>query len=179
MKKLFFATISLVALSFLSANAAGDDKKEVNLSIKLHLIQSLQVNDAQTNVLLEYKTKENYANGVSVTENNHLSVYSTGGFVITAQSTSDAFEGPKPFSTNTVELTATNGSGQQEEATYSPVALSNSPTTLISSTVGGIDRKFHVTYAGAKNNTYINHFDKKAPNPNEYKTVVTYTITPQ
>lgn len=179
MKRIIFATISFVALSFLNANAADEGtQKSVNLTIKLHRIQSLQVNDAQTNVLLEYKTKEDYKNGVSVTENNHLTVYSTGGFQVKAQASAGSFEGPKPFETKTVHLTATNGSGVQGDANYSEVELTNVPATLINSANGAVDRQFHVTYSGAKDNAYLNHYDK-ATNPNEYKTIVTYTITPQ
>ena len=64
-----------------SANSNSDN---VTVNIKFKPIQSIVVNpaaDHQT-VDLVYATKDDYANGVSETRDNHLEIFSTGGFEV-------------------------------------------------------------------------------------------------
>src|SRR5690606_14460417 len=80
MKKRFLG-LALVLTAF-AANAQDTD--QVALNVKLYPIQTIVVNAA--NVDLEYKTKTDYANGVTVSQGDHLTVYSTGGFTVNVKS---------------------------------------------------------------------------------------------
>ncbi|MGJ1364672.1 hypothetical protein ACR78W_21430, partial [Sphingobacterium spiritivorum] len=51
--------------------------RPVQLNIILHEVQHLSVNPEQSTTNLEYKTVKDYQEGVSKTQNNHLTVLST------------------------------------------------------------------------------------------------------
>ncbi len=58
----------------------------VTLNVTLNPIQSLIVNPQQKTVDLTYSTKADYLNGVISKQENHLTVFSTGGFEIKVKS---------------------------------------------------------------------------------------------
>ena len=152
----------------------------VTVHIKFKPIQSIVVNSGQKTVDLEYNTKDDFANGVSVTKDDHLEVFSTGGFIVSVASNGD-FMGSENAETSKIDdaevtIVAKNGSGTNN-GQFEQVALSTAPTQLISSNTGGTKLNYNITYnnqAGA-NNKYINKYMH-----NDVETVytaeVTYTI---
>ncbi len=115
--------------------------------------------------------------------NDHLIVYSTGGFAVKVKSDDENLVFTKDGKTdqiavNTINLVATLGTGNQSGSTFSAVTLDKSDKNLISSTVGGTDLKFNVAYNGKGNNDYVNKY-YNVENPNVYTTTVTYTIEAQ
>ena len=179
MKKAAFILTILCAL--VSGVAFG--QAQATLNVKLYPIQTIVIGGDNT-VNLEYKTKDNYLNGVTSDMKDHLIVYSTGGFAVKVKSenedlvyTKDALT--SKIAANTINLQATLGTGNALNAsTMNNVVLSNENKNLISSNVGGTELKFNVAYNGKGNNDYVNKY-YNVETPNVYTTTVTYTIEAQ
>ncbi|MGL5235788.1 MAG: hypothetical protein ACRC8Z_13750 [Empedobacter falsenii] len=184
MKKLaFILTIFCALVSGIAFAQAGSKTASATLNVKLYPIQTILIGGDNT-VNLEYKTKEDYSNGVTANMNDHLVVYSTGGFAVKVKSENENLVFTKDGTTdkiaaNTINLQATLGTGNAlNSSSFSNVVLDNSDKKLISSTVGGTDLKFNVAYNGKGNNDYVNKY-YNVENPNVYTTTVTYTIEAQ
>lgn len=180
MKKLAFILTIFCAL--VSGMALAQKTASATLNVNLYPIQTIVIGGDNT-VNLVYKTKEDYSNGVTSNMNNHLIVYSTGGFAVKVKSENENLVFTKDGTTdkidvNTINLVATLGTGNQSGSTFSAVTLDKSDKPLISSQVGGTDLKFNVAYNGKGNNDYVNKY-YNVENPNVYTTTVTYTIEAQ
>lgn len=159
--------------------------QEVTVNIKFKPIQSIVVNSGQKTVNLEYNTLQNYQEGVSVTMNDHLEVFSSGGFQVKVK-TNENFTregGNETILASEVKVQAARGTGNTGNfgsGGLPQVDLSSNEQPLIGATTGGYF-KFNVTY----NNTdagrdfaYLN----KHVRPEEtsvYKATVTYSIATQ
>ena len=168
----------LVCVNSVKAQTSDD----VTVNIKFKPVQSIVVNpaaDHQTVDLL-YATKDNYANGVAVTKNDHLEVFSTGGFIVTANTDGDFTRtgtGGGTIPANNVTVIATLGTSTTI-GSVTNVELSTTPTALITADEGGTALKYNVTYdntAGAGNN-YINNYIHPDSPESVYTATVTYTI---
>jgi hypothetical protein len=166
----------LVCVNSVKAQTSGD----VTVNIKFSPIQTIVVNpaaDHQT-VDLVYKDEDDYAKGVTAEMLNHLEVFSTGGFIVTANTDGDFTRtADRSISAADVKVIATNGTGTNN-GTFTKVALSTTPTTLITATEGGRALKYNVTYdntAGASD-AYINKYKKADGTVSVYTAKVTYTI---
>lgn len=165
----------LVCVNSVKAQTSDD----VTVNIKFKPIQSIVVNSAQKTVDLVYATKDNYANGVSAEMLDHLEVFSTGGFIVTANTDGDFTRtAGGSISAADVILKATQGT-DTSIGSFTNVPLSTTPTTLITATEGGTTLKYNVTYdntaAGAGNN-YINNYIHPDSPESVYTAKVTYTI---
>ncbi len=186
MKKLaFFLTIfcGLVSGTAFAQNQTTTGPKPITatatLNVKLHPIQTIVIGGTEVN--LEYNTKEDYSKGVTSEMDNHLIVYSTGGFAVKVRSENENLvrkEGESKIPVNTINLVATLGSDNKSESTFSKVVLDTSDKNLISSTVGGTDLKFNVAYNGTGGDAYVNKYNN-VENPTVYTTTVIYTIEAQ
>ncbi len=186
MKKLaFFLTVfcGLVSGMALAQEGVGPKTATATLNVKLYPIQTIVIGG--NTVDLEYKSKEDYSKGVTKTMNDHLTVYSTGGFAVNVKSEDENLVFTKDGTTDkiavsTINLQASLGSNTTlTAATFNKnVVLTNSYASLFSSKVGGTDLKFNVAYNGKGNNDYVNKY-YNVENPNVYTTTVTYTIEAQ
>lgn len=188
MKKRFLG-LALVLTAFaanaqtaFSANAQADTD-QVALNVKLYPIQTIVVNAA--NVDLEYKTKDDYANGVTVSQGDHLTVYSTGGFTVNVKSETPTLTSLLPAaaaeSISSSDILITSAAGTTNSlagAAYkTEVPLTTTGAQLIQSTTGGVNRNFNVTYkAKGDLNNYVNKYFKDGNNPTVYTTNVIYEI---
>ena len=186
MKKIIlFIAILFATTSIINAQTAETTETEsesvteakTELSVTLHPIQIITINDV--GVDLAYITKDHYSDGVTTKKDKHLSIYSTGGFVVNVKSASDNLIGvgndAKTIPSNTISLAASN----TKVPTLSPisVALSSKDSPLFSSVKGGSDLSYNVNYKGADLNGYFDKLFNKTE-PSVFKTEVTYTITP-
>lgn len=173
MKKFIITSIAILGVGTLSA-------QNVTLNVKLKPIQTLVVNNAQKIVNLDYITKDDYANGVSSMNADHLNIFSTGGFQVKVKSSSAALQnGGKNIQANTIQIKATAGSEAVNGAQYAQnVQLSANETMLVSSSNGGIDKKISIEYKGAGANAYLNNYIA-GQDPTVYTTELTYTIVSQ
>ncbi|UMQ43795.1 hypothetical protein MKS83_08830 [Chryseobacterium sp. Y16C] len=172
MKK--FILTSFALLGFATVNAQNN---QVTLNVKLKPIQTLLVNPAQKEVDLLYTTAADYSGGVSSTQADHLTVYSTGGFEVKVKSgDANIVNGSKNIAANTITITASNGSNNSiTGATYTPISLSNNDQVIATSATGGVNKNINVTYAGAGADTYVNNYIA-GQTPTTYTTTLTYTI---
>lgn len=177
MKK--FILIAFVGLfGFLSAIA--QQSRDVSLNIRLNPIQSLTVNADQLTVNLDYRSKDDYKSGVTVIEQNHLSVFSTGGFEILSKSKS-------PYLSNNgqnidiSDITLSSGAGtnnQLDQANYKSISLSQSDNVLLSSIKGAANRNINISYSAKGDYKYLDLYRHSGSN-NIFNTIVTYTIIPK
>lgn len=159
----------------------------VSLKINLHPIQTIIVDPNQSVVNVNFTTSENYSNGVTVDQADHLRIYSTGAFQVTVKADDTTISNgvdQTTINSNTIKVLASQGTSTSTETavtgdTFAEVGLSGTDQPLITSTTGGINRKFNVAYkAMGNNNAYIN----KHVNGDEvttYSTTVTYSIITQ
>jgi hypothetical protein len=178
MKKIIltFAIIfTAVAVTFAQVTPTAT----VNLNVKLNAIQSI-VASAST-VDLVYTTVEDYNLGVKSEQANHLTVYSTGGFIVkVASSVKDlnASSGSQTIESSGISVTASNGTTTLSPS-YKKVNLGTTSSELINSSIGGTEEKFNVEYQAAGGNAYVNKFFKgtgASTDATVYTTVVTYSI---
>ncbi len=151
----------------------------VNLNIKLNAIQSIVASTASVDLV--YTTIEDYNVGVKSKQANHLTVYSTGGFVVkVASSVEDltASSGTQKIESSGISVTASGGAATLNPS-YTPVNLGTTSKELISSAIGGTSEKFDIEYKAAGGNAYVNKFFKgtgASTDATVYTTVVTYSI---
>lgn len=183
MRTKLFILFAAVAFTFGAANVlaqqTGTNEGKVNLSIELHPIQTLIINKSP-NVALEYKTKENYDQGVSKKIDDHIQIYSTSGFEVKAKTNNTNLVGTgtnsKTIATTDISLTPENGSSSLDVGGLTTANLNgNTDVTLITSATGGVDKTFDITYAAKGNNEYIKNYVINM-DPTIYNTEVTYTI---
>ncbi|KNB60636.1 MULTISPECIES: hypothetical protein [Chryseobacterium] len=173
MKKIIITSIAILGVVAVKAQNA-------TLNVRLKPIQTLVVNNAQKIVNLDYVTKDDYANGVSSLNADHLNIFSTGGFQVKVKSANSALQnGNKNIQANTIQIKATAGSDAVNGAQYAQnVQLSANETTLVSSSNGGVDKKISIEYKGAGANTYLDNYIA-GQDPTVYTTELTYTIVSQ
>ncbi|MBW8362922.1 MAG: hypothetical protein K0M56_12150 [Kaistella sp.] len=176
-KKTLFLNL---AFAFFSATAAAQNSSEVSLNISLYPIQTIVVNTGTNTADLDYITQDDYKNGVNVTKEDHLKIYSTGGFTVRVKTIS-------PTLTNTLnngssidagDITVTVSKGTTngiEGLAYNSVPLSTADTELISSPFGGNNKTFNINYAAKGDDKYLNKY-VKAQSPTVYTTQVVYSI---
>ncbi|NRT13141.1 hypothetical protein [Flavobacterium sp. 14A] len=169
MKNLIIASFIVLGLSTVQA-------QNVTLNVKLRPIQTLVINTAQRSVDLEYASKDDYKNGVTSTNTDHLNIYSTGGFEVKVKSaTASMTNGGKTINTNSIQLTPTAGTAALTGATYTALNLSADDKVLVTSTTGGVDKKISVAYKGAGADAYLDNYIA-GQTPTVYTTELTYTI---
>ena len=180
MKKILLSLgLAVTVLGTATAQDGPTDHDQVTLNVKLYPIQTLEVNTGQKTVDLEYKTVTNYAEGVESTNQDHLKVYSTGGFAVKVKSEDAALKranGDQKIAANGISVSAAVGTTNPlATATVKSVSLSTAEKTLIASRTGGVDKTFDITYKGAGADTYVNKYFNDE-NPTVYTTTVTYSI---
>lgn len=183
-----FITILLASASVAMAQGANPlttpvgTNDDVTLNVKLNPIQTLVVNSTHKNVDLEYKLTTDYSGGVSSLQKDHLKIYSTGAFIVQVASATNDIKragGIETISASTIKVKAEVGTTSPLTGqTMAEVSLSTTPTNLINSGVGGVDKNFNITYSGLDLNGYINNYFNDE-NPTVYTTTVTYTIAAQ
>lgn len=187
--KFALLSVLLILSSILGVSALYAQSKSATttLNIKLQPIQTIIVNGSQTHVDIVYNTKNKYNNGVSVTEIDHLEVFSTGGFTVSVKSNGNFknTKGEESIDAKDVLVSAKPGTkkpSNESSTTYAPATgLKTSSNNLIKSTQGGRDLTFDVTYnnAAGKNDEYINKYIARDGTESVYTATVTYTIAAQ
>lgn len=174
-KNILTFAIILTALTTTFAQTSAP----VTLNVKLNAIQSIVASAATVD--LEYKNVSDYSTGVSSIQNDHLKVYSTGGFIVkVSSSVSDltANKGTETIASSGITVVASKGTTTLSPIYAPAVSLSQTIAPLITSTTGGVNENFKVVYSAAGGNAYINKFFKgtDAAAATVYTTTVTYSI---
>lgn len=180
--KSFLITALIILSGILNVNSVfaktSNNTDNVTLNIKLNPIQTIQVNTDQKTVDIVYSKIDDYKNGVSEFRENHLQVFSTGGFEVKVNSADKLTNNKgKEILASDITVLATPGTGNKLEMEEGEAVALGSEQTLIASKIGGRDLKYNVTYnnkLGGGNDNYLNLYDKNANNI--FTTEVTYTI---
>ena len=170
--KNFLLTGALLIMALFSVNGVMAQTPAEIGNTKVHIvlnpIQAILVNHSQVN--LEYKTLENYNQGVETTMTNHLTVYSVGGFVVKVSSDGDFTNGTNSIPSKDVIITASAGDSPD---TFSQVTLSTNKNSLITSSTGGFNKSYDVKYS---NKLAGDAFAYAAKEGGTYTAQVTYEI---
>ena len=185
------AILCLLAILTLFASSvkAQSDAGSVTVNIIFRPVQTITVSPEQKVIDLSYNTVDDHQDGVSVTVDNHLTVFSTGGFLVSVEATSDHFTrlgGSETIPVSDVVIRPTGGSDGSDSGSsgsgtvFSDAILSSSPAPLITSDKGGRDLKYDITYdnsvAGSAQH-YINRYESSDGAATVYTSNITYTIT--
>jgi len=178
MKKIIL-TSAIIFATIVGAFAQVTPTAAVNLNVKLNAIQSITT--SATAVDLVYNTIEDYNLGVKSNLANHLTVYSTGGFIVKVKSSVEnlkANKGTEEIESSGIIITASGGATTLSPI-YTPVNLGTTSSELISTTKDGISEKFNIEYKAKGGNAYVDKFFKGTGASSDatiYSTVVTYSI---
>ncbi len=150
MKRFFFYFMLGFVLATLPHFLFGQISGSVKLNVVINQVQSLTINEAQSQVDLLFSQKEDFKKGVHITEPAHLNVFSSGRFVVKV-STLDDLRGVGnkkiPAATIAVQPTATGGTVHVPDMTTDRVNLSREARAIIKSpTHGTIATSFDVLY---------------------------------
>ena len=169
MKNLIIASFIVLGLSTVQAQT-------VTLNVKLKPIQTLVVNTAQKTVDLEYSSKDDYSKGVTSTNTDHLSIYSTGGFEVKVKSAEATMTNAgKNIKANSIQVIPSAGTNAVSGAAYTPQSLDAAEKVLVSSASGGVDKNISVAYKGAGADAYLDNY-VAGQTATVYTTTLTYTI---
>lgn len=173
----------MVCVNSVKAEGTPTNSDQVTVNIKFVPIQSIVVNPVSETVEtvdLVYATKDDYFNGVSKTITDHLTVFSTGGFVVNVRSNGDfkRGDGTMYIPAGDMKITVDNGT-DTETGDFTTQSLSTSDLPVITANKGGSELKYSVTYdnttAGSSYN-YINRYIHNDSPESVYTAEVTYTI---
>lgn len=182
MKNLLLIIAIVFSLGVSFAAHAQSNYDQVTLNVRLYPIQTIVVNPAQRTVNLDYSSPDDYNDGVSIELEDHLSIYSTGGFAVKVKSSSSTLESQhndvtEDIDASDIKITATDGTNSSG-STFTDLNLTDQYEVLISNNTGGVNKNYNITYEAAGGDTYINkYFDVE--NPTTYSTYVQYTIEAQ
>ena len=184
-KVILFAAILFAGVSVAKADETPVETATSTLNVNLYGFQELIVNgtDGGDVVNLDYRTAAEYKAGVTAKKPNHLIVSSAGGFNITVQSsgnltTEHESEAGKIIAASSIKITSEEGDANPLTGAVSTTveALSTAPQSLITSTKGGVNKTFDISYTGAGSDKYIKNYIS-GESPTIYTTTVTYTLT--
>ncbi|WP_086477535.1 hypothetical protein [Arenibacter amylolyticus] len=187
MKKITKTILASSALLFAFAVNAQTETADVTLNVKLKGIHTITVNPAQTTVDLVYDTEAKYAAGVKLLQEDHLEIFSTGGFQVTASSSVDDIDNTVAngshgsIAANTITISALEGTTKPITSSPKPsystgVALSKTGSTIVSYNKGAARKGINIEYGGG--DSYLDYYVKDQ-GTSIYQTTVTYTLTAQ
>lgn len=168
----FLATFLLFGFYGFKSHA----QNSVTLNIKLFPIQTLVVNPAQQDITLHYATKADYNTGVTSLQSDHLTIYSTSGFQVKVNTNERTANG---IPLSTISIIPSSGSNpiEQSHVEYQEKSLSNEEQPIITSTTGGVNKNFNISYKGSGANMYIDYSSSATTETYSYDVV--YTIVSQ
>lgn len=169
MKKaiLFFGLVA----GLFTANAQKTTTATAKVNVNLVHSQGISVNNTVVN--LNYNTPAQYLAGVESPQNDHLTVFSTGGYAIYFKADAASSESLLNTGDTAIKISSSLGTaGTKNPLDFTPtgqLALTVNDQKLGSSKVAGTG-KINVTYKGAGNNEYVNQLN------GENKTLTTNVI---
>lgn len=167
---LTIAAIALSVIGFTANKANAQATGTTELTVNLADVRVITV--AQPTVAISLSTAADYTNGKSSTQNNHISVTSTGGYVVKVKAdNANMTDGTNNIPVSTIAITPTVASGTAP--TLSNVSgLTTSDQTIATGAAGTLATVFNVQYTASGGANYLN---KPA---GAYSVDIQYTIEP-
>ncbi len=174
-----FIICGMVCVNSVKAEVSDQVSDNVTVNLKFKPVQSIVVNPDQETVNLVYATKDDYLNGVSKKMKDHLTVFSTGGFVVNVKSDGDfkREDGTMVIPAGDMKIMVENGT-DTETGEFTTQSLSTSDLPVITANKGGNELKYNVTYDNTAGSgyEYINRYIHDDSPDSVYTAQVTYTI---
>jgi len=170
--------LRIVTTAFLLGSLNGElyAQNSVTLNVNLYPIQTLVVNPSQKVVNLEYNTREDYSNGVLSEQQDHLTIYSTGGFQVKISAETAADDNGLLDNITVIPASGSNPLNQSH-VVYTNKKINQKEQPIISATKGAINKNVNISYKGESNDALI-EFAKSNKDVSHTYTVV-YTIVSQ
>ncbi len=179
-------SIAIIAAGlFVGGAMAQTSTDPVTVNVVLNTMQSITVNIGQTNVNLIYNSLDDYRDGVSSPQEDHLTISSTGAYAVLVETNIDGLtiDEEDPLEDGeTITIQASLGtpgafSGTEDFPAVDALSASGTPVTLIENDDEGAYasvRSYDVTYSAAGSYAYISKILENSST--EYDITVTYTI---
>lgn len=168
MKNLILITAILIA-GFSVVKAQTSDEGTALLTVNLRAVQSITVSG---DVVIDYKTANDYVNGAMGDQETTLNVVSAGGFVIRVHA-ADLENGSNVIPASSIAVTAKGDDASfDNNGTLDKV---EDKTPLIKSPKGGVNKIFKVSYKGDNKNAYMENYNAEGGDK-PFITTVYYTI---
>jgi hypothetical protein len=170
--------IHIILFYFVTVGFAFGQSDNVTLNIRLFPVQIIEVNPSQEIIYLDYETTADYANGVQFEQPDHLSMYSTGGFVVKVSSidVNMTAENGQVIPISDIIITPKQGVlNPLIGAAFSPATLSSEATTIITNNTGGMNKSFGIHYQTKGNNEYVDKYVDTGK-PTVFSTNIVYAI---
>ncbi|WP_121966236.1 hypothetical protein [Myroides sp. N17-2] len=168
MRQLFFTFFLIIVGTLAQAQSSAQS----NLIVTLNPIQSIKINDQQSNINLSFESVDDYTKGKISNQADHIEIMSSGNYEVRVVANSPLTNNNEQISLDHISLNPSLGSiGElRENISMSPVPLSMKEHNLINSGFGDVKRTFNVSYKMDASEELLN---KPIGN---YNTVITYTI---
>jgi|SRR5690554_2284841 len=170
----------MVCVTNVKGEGSGATSNPVTVNIRFKPIQSIVVNPVPETVDLVYATMDEYSAGVSKKMEDHLTVFSTGGFVVNVKSNGDfkRGDGTMVIPAGDMKIMVENGT-DTETGKFTTQSLSTSDLPIITAGEGGNELKYSVTYdntSAGSGYDYIDRYIHPDSPESVYTAEVTYTI---
>jgi hypothetical protein len=165
--------IAAIITTLITVSGYGQVVAGTNLKVQLQSIQSIRINEAQSDVAISLATASEYMNGKSSNQADHIEIMSNSNYEIKVSAATNLIGDTASIDINTVTITPSLGSvggATDGNIQLNPVALSLNDNTIVQSFQGDAQRSFNIKYQLSGGDEYL---DKPA---GTYSTLVTYTI---
>lgn len=171
-------------LMFLSVSVRSQSRSGyVTLNIRLLPVQTIAIQTSQKTTDLVYASTYDYEHGVSVVQDDHLTVFSSSGFQVTVAADESHFiqsEGDEVIAVSDFVIRAAGGSSSGLHTHYEEAILSTNPAPIINSESGGRDLQYTITYdnkIAGSSQKYIDKYVSAGNRETVYTANITYTIS--
>ncbi|HET8810260.1 MAG TPA: hypothetical protein VFM65_08355 [Flavobacteriaceae bacterium] len=148
---------------------------DVQFNVVLANVQSISVNQNQTNVSIVLDETSEFMNGKTASKNDHLQITSTSDYEIKVSASSQLQGSSVSIPVNTVGISASLGNVGGVPASpivFSDIDLSTNQQTIVQAGQGDAQRSFNIEYAVSGGPDYLNK------PMGTYTTTITYSILP-
>lgn len=148
---------------------------DVQFKVVLANVQSISVNQNQTNVSIVLDETSEFMYGKTTAKNDHLQITSTSDYEIKVSASSQLQGSSVSIPVNTVGISASLGNVGGVPASpivFSDIDLSTNQQTIVQADQGDAQRSFNIEYAVSGGPDYLNK------PMGAYTTTITYSILP-
>lgn len=165
----FIISFLIILIGFSSKAQESANSK---LSVQINNVQSIRINEQQQNVEISINTIEDFKNGKSNNNNDHIEVMSNGKYEVRVVANGHLLKGESKINVDQIKLTPNFGTKGKStnDINFFPVDLSLENNRIITSTKGDIIRSFSMNYHLKGGEELMNS------ESGTYNTTITYTI---
>ena len=170
MKKFIICICTIIASCF---SVKAQNNAQANLNVQLNTIQSIRINEGQSDVTIALNTADEYINGKSSSLQDHIEIMSSSDYEIKVSASSNLVGDAASIDIGTVSIIPSLGSigeSTQGALNLSPINLSLADNTIVQSSQGDSKRSFNIEYHVSGGEEYLNK------PTGSYNTLITYTI---